>query len=202
MEEYSVPAQPCSAELEIKRSRFIAYLQPASDRSQALAALQTVREQHPQARHVCWAYIAGSPTTTVRSMSDDGEPSGTAGRPMLAVLEHSGLGEVIVAVVRYFGGIKLGMGGLQRAYSDAVSLVLADCTVQTRLQLAAAVIRCGFAHEAQVRHLVEQLGGVVEGAQYAAGVTLPVLVPAAEKTVFTRDLASISSGAAICDWQR
>ena len=107
MDDFKTPAREHCAELEIKRSRFIALVDSAKDREQALQFLQQVRQQHPQARHVCWAYIAGSPQTTVRSMSDDGEPSGTAGRPMLSVLEHSEMGEVVVAVVRYFGGIKL-----------------------------------------------------------------------------------------------
>ncbi|MDO6805248.1 YigZ family protein, partial [Wenyingzhuangia sp. 1_MG-2023] len=109
---YAVPVTPTPhiSELEIKRSQFITFVGQASDRAAAEAFIRSVRQLHPQARHVCWAYIAGAPDTTVMSMSDDGEPSGTAGRPMLKVLQHSGLGEIVVAVVRYFGGIKLGTG--------------------------------------------------------------------------------------------
>lgn len=112
------------SELVVKRSQFLAFVGNVADRQQADAFVKRLRMQHPQANHVCWAYIAGSPDSTERSMSDDGEPSGTAGMPMLKVLQHSGLGDVVVAIVRYFGGTKLGTGGLQRAYSDAVSQVL------------------------------------------------------------------------------
>ncbi len=200
MDDYITPAQGHSAQLEIKRSRFIALVDSAKDREQALQFLQHVRQQHPQARHVCWAYIAGSPQTTVRSMSDDGEPSGTAGRPMLSVLEHSAMGEVVVAVVRYFGGIKLGTGGLQRAYSDAVSLVLADCPVQTRKHLSAVLVECDFAVEAAVRRLVVQFEGQVSDANYGQAVRLSVSIAAQHKASFSTALASATAGGARCWW--
>ena len=119
--DFFTPAALHTEELSIKKSRFITCVGPACNRDQAEHFIRQMRLQHPQASHVCWAYIAGAPETTIMSMSDDGEPSGSAGRPMLNVLMHSGLGEVVATVVRYFGGTKLGIGGLQRAYSQAVS---------------------------------------------------------------------------------
>lgn len=132
-------------ELEVKRSKFLTLANNASTRQEADDFIRSLRQQHPQANHVCWAYIAGGPTTTIRSMSDDGEPSGTAGMPMLKILEHSGYGDIVVAVVRYFGGTKLGTGGLQRAYSDAVSQVLAD--LPTKIKVSRTILKLSYDYE-------------------------------------------------------
>lgn len=152
---YPVPAAPCHTSMEIKRSRFLTFVERASSRDDAEAFLHSVRSRFPDAGHVCWAYIAGAPDTTVKSMSDDGEPSGTAGRPMLNALQHSGLGEIVVAVVRYFGGIKLGTGGLQRAYADAVVQALAELTTRERVPRVAVVIHFDYALESTVRNLMD-----------------------------------------------
>lgn len=151
---YSVPGEPRQYDFEIKRSRFLTRLGRASSRDEAEAFIRAVREQFPDARHVCWAYIAGAPDTTVMSMSDDGEPSGTAGRPMLNALQHSGIGEVVVAVVRYFGGIKLGTGGLQRAYGDAVTGVLAGLPLLELVPRKTLIIHYDYALESAVRNLI------------------------------------------------
>jgi uncharacterized YigZ family protein len=111
---------PAHHELLIKKSRFIACVQPMTDRASAQAVVAGLRAQHPQAAHVCWALLAGGQSAAV----DDGEPSGTAGRPMLDVLRHQDLEGVLATVVRYFGGIKLGAGGLVRAYTDSVAQAL------------------------------------------------------------------------------
>jgi len=107
-------------ELIIKKSRFIACVQPMSDRAAAQAVVAGLRAAHPGAAHVCWALLAGGQSAAV----DDGEPSGTAGRPMLDVLRHQDLEGVLATVVRYFGGVKLGAGGLVRAYTDSVAQAL------------------------------------------------------------------------------
>lgn len=107
-------------ELVIKKSRFLACVQPVSDRPSAQAIVQELWQEHPTATHICWALLAGGQSAAV----DDGEPSGTAGRPMLEVLRHQDLNNVLATVVRYYGGIKLGAGGLVRAYTDAVAQTL------------------------------------------------------------------------------
>lgn len=107
-------------ELIIKKSRFICCVQPMQDRPTAQAVVDALRKEHPGAAHVCWALLAGGQSAAV----DDGEPSGTAGRPMLEVLRHQELEGVLATVVRYFGGIKLGAGGLVRAYTDSVAQTL------------------------------------------------------------------------------
>ncbi|MBV2263288.1 MAG: YigZ family protein, partial [Thauera sp.] len=108
-------AAPVHSERIIKKSRFIGCVQPMSDRAGAQKVVAALWDEHPGARHVCWALLAGGQSAAV----DDGEPSGTAGRPMLDVLRHQDLEGVLATVVRYFGGVKLGAGGLVRAYTDA-----------------------------------------------------------------------------------
>jgi uncharacterized YigZ family protein len=115
---------PVHHELVIKKSRFLASVQPVQNRTEAQAIVQQLKLAHPDAVHVCWAMLAGGDSAA----QDDGEPSGTAGRPMMEVLRHQDLEGVLATVVRYFGGVKLGAGGLVRAYTDAVaqSLLLAE----------------------------------------------------------------------------
>jgi uncharacterized YigZ family protein len=113
-------AQPARNELLIKKSRFIACVQAVPDRAAAQAVVAQLRAEHPDATHVCWALLAGGQSAAV----DDGEPGGTAGRPMLEVLRRQDLDGVLATVVRYFGGVKLGAGGLLRAYTDAVAQAL------------------------------------------------------------------------------
>ncbi len=122
---YRIPAQNVMDEQIIKKSRFITYIQRVENRQQALEFIENIKQQHPDARHHCWAYIAGHPTaTTAIAFSDDGEPQGTAGKPILNVLQHRQIGEIALVVVRYFGGIKLGAGGLVRAYSSSAHLAV------------------------------------------------------------------------------
>jgi uncharacterized YigZ family protein len=131
---YPIPAQPTQVEQTIKRSRFISDIAHAPTRAAAVAFIQLVKTRQPEARHHCWAYIAGHPEHSVeRASSDDGEPQGTAGKPMLNVLQHKGIGEVVVVVSRYFGGIKLGAGGLVRAYSSAVQQAMDALTLTQRV---------------------------------------------------------------------
>lgn len=118
------------SELTIKKSRFIGCVQPMADRSAAIAQVNALRQQHPGAAHVCWALLAGGQSAA----NDDGEPSGTAGRPMLEVMRHQHLDGVLATVVRYFGGIKLGAGGLVRAYTDAVAQAVLLAHEQQLLQ--------------------------------------------------------------------
>lgn len=111
---------PVHSELLIRKSRFLGCVQPVADRAAAQAVVARLRGEHPGAAHVCWALLAGGQSAA----NDDGEPGGTAGRPMLEVLRHQELEGVLATVVRYFGGVKLGAGGLVRAYSDAVARAL------------------------------------------------------------------------------
>ena len=174
---FKVPAQMVDTEQVIKKSRFIGWAAPADTREAALAWLGKARQQYPDARHHCWAYLLGGSTgATQAAANDDGEPSGTAGKPILNVIQHKGIGNVVVIVTRYFGGVKLGAGGLVRAYSGAAEAVLSQTPVievrpQTRCQ-----VDCEFASEQVVRHFLEQHGGVIEGVTYHQGVSLEIVL--------------------------
>ncbi|MBT4096385.1 MAG: YigZ family protein [Gemmatimonadetes bacterium] len=122
---YQVPTAEASVEIEVKRSRFIGFAASAPTVEAARAFIDSVRRRYPDASHHVYAFEVGHGATITHGMSDDGEPSGTAGRPALVVVEHDELGDVVVVVVRYFGGTKLGTGGLVRAYTQAVQQVLA-----------------------------------------------------------------------------
>lgn len=125
-------------EIEIKRSRFITFIAHTPDPTSAQRFIATIQTRHPKANHNCWAHIAGDRTdSNCWHSSDDGEPKGTAGKPMLNVLEHSNLCEITVVVTRYFGGIKLGAGGLVRAYSQAVQDALNLLPVTEKIPLIA-----------------------------------------------------------------
>ena len=142
---------PVHHELVIKKSRFIACVQPMADRAAAQAVVAELWAEHPGAAHVCWALLAGGQSAAV----DDGEPSGTAGRPMLDVLRHQDLEGVLATVVRYFGGVKLGAGGLVRAYTDSVAQAL--LTAQKVAIIRQQTLRCTapYALEGLVRREVD-----------------------------------------------
>ncbi|MGB0664935.1 MAG: YigZ family protein [Pontibacterium sp.] len=194
--QYPVPAGPAEFELVIKRSQFITYSGRASNREEAEAFIRDLRERYPDARHVCWAYIAGAPNTTVMSMSDDGEPSGTAGRPMLNVLQHSGIGEIVVAVVRYFGGIKLGTGGLQRAYADAVLGVLEAQPLVTKIPRTAFVIDYDYSLDNSVRHILSGFDVEQPDYQYDARVSMSGWVDTAQAQTLVEQITNVTAGAA------
>lgn len=170
-------ASPVEAEIEIRKSRFIALAIPVADREAAMAVLQSLRAQHPTATHVCWALLAGGQS----GMSDDGEPSGTAGRPILEVLRHHDLDGVLAAVVRYYGGVKLGAGGLVRAYTDAIAVALKDAQRVERIAYATLTVDVDYADEPRVRRWLEQSaadGCSLVDTQYGALARLVIRLPA------------------------
>lgn len=155
---YKKPKGRALAELEIKRSRFIAIAAPVANVTECQQFIQSVREEYPDARHHCTAFIAGAPDNTqCYGMSDDGEPSGTAGKPMFNVVSHSGLGQLVVVIVRYFGGIKLGTGGLVKAYSQATQMVLDELELIEVRPKYGVLIEADYAFESDIRHWLQQL---------------------------------------------
>ena len=151
------------SELNIKKSRFIACVQPVPDRATALTIVSSLRGQHPGATHVCWALMAGGHSAAV----DDGEPSGTAGRPMLEVLRHQDLEGVLATVVRYYGGIQLGAGGLVRAYTDCVAQALKDATKVPIVKVRRMYCSVPYALEGLLRREIEAAGGALQGVQHS-----------------------------------
>lgn len=149
-------------ELVIKKSRFIACIQPVADRASAQAVVQQLWAQHPDAAHICWALLAGGQSAAV----DDGEPSGTAGRPMLEVLRHHDLEGVLATVVRYFGGVKLGAGGLVRAYTDAVAQALQRAEKVPLRRLCTQQCAVPYALEGWMRRQLEQSAAVLLAVEH------------------------------------
>lgn len=175
--DYPIPAGFLERETEVKKSRFIARVVPVASREEVKTWLAQARVDHPDARHICWAYQIGQPGAAAEAaMNDDGEPSGTAGKPILGVIQHKDMGDVLVMVIRYFGGIKLGAGGLVRAYAGAAESVLAEVRRVVQKPLERLQVVMGFADEQPLRHWCEGNQGSIEQVEYGAAVTVTVEV--------------------------
>jgi uncharacterized YigZ family protein len=159
-------AAPVHSEVLIKKSRFIACVQPVADRALAQQVVAALRAQHPGAAHVCWALLAGGQSAAV----DDGEPSGTAGRPMLDVLRHQDLDGVLATVVRYFGGVKLGAGGLVRAYTDGVAQALLKAAKVPIVRLQRLRCSVPYSLEGFVRREIDNAGASLDSVRHEAEV--------------------------------
>ncbi|QGT79484.1 YigZ family protein [Guyparkeria halophila] len=188
---YVTPATTIERELEVKKSRFIARAGPVADRRAALAFVDSMKTDYPDARHHCWAYLVGNPDTAASAaMSDDGEPSGTAGKPILNVIQHKGIGDVIVVVTRYFGGVKLGAGGLVRAYAGATQQALADLPLDAHRPQQGFDLAFDFADEQPLRHWAEQHGAQLQSIDYGNRVTARLDVPVEQVEAFQAFLGS------------
>jgi uncharacterized YigZ family protein len=163
------------AEIEIKRSRFIAAVCPVANEEAALAFIEGVRREHRKANHNVYAYTIGPEGTLVR-FSDDGEPGGTAGRPVLDVIERERLLDTVVVVTRYFGGIKLGAGGLVRAYGQTAKAGIDAAGVLKRVLFGRLTVSIDYEWLGQIQHLLQAGGHLVASADYADKVALSVLV--------------------------
>ncbi|SKC87402.1 uncharacterized protein, YigZ family [Burkholderia sp. CF099] len=192
MPTFTLPSA-LQAELDIRKSRFIAYAIPVADRDAAMGELRRLREAHPTATHVCWALLAGGQS----GMSDDGEPSGTAGRPILEVLRHHDLDGVLAAVVRYYGGVKLGAGGLVRAYTDAIATALQDAPRVERIALASLQVEIGYPDEARVRRWIEQENYALEASAYDMNVQLTIRMPVTAIDAAREALRDMTQGRAV-----
>ncbi len=161
-------ARPVDSELLIKKSRFIGRVEPVADRVTAQRIVAELRAQHPDAAHVCWALLAGGHSAAV----DDGEPSGTAGRPMLDVLRHQDLEGVLATVVRYFGGVKLGAGGLVRAYTDCIAQALKSADKVAIIRQRTLKCAIPYALEGLLRREIEAAGGALQDVQHKDSVEM------------------------------
>ena len=193
MTEYLVPAGSGRGEYTEKRSRFIGRIWPVESEQAALEHLAAVRKEHYDARHNCFAYIIRE-SGTIR-YGDDGEPQGTAGQPILAVLSGAGLTNACCTVTRYFGGVLLGTGGLVRAYTAAAKAALADAGIERMAQWQCVRIPCPYPLFERVKRLLEQHEAVLEDTDYGADVTLRALVRADRAAAFREALREMSAGA-------
>ncbi len=195
MPRYRVPARIHRVEEVVQRSRFITTAARAPDADAAHAFVQTIRDEFPDATHHCWAFVAGPPgSTTHIGMSDDGEPHGTAGKPMLTTLLHGGVGEIVVVCARWFGGVKLGTGGLSRSYSGGVKLVLESLTTEERVDRIRVEVTVGYAEVDALQRLMAGMEVVVEREEYGAAVRYVCAVPEPALAGFRRALGDLTRG--------
>jgi uncharacterized YigZ family protein len=195
---YSVPAGEHRTREEISRSRFVTTLAPAPTTEAAHAFVARVRAEFPDATHNCWAFVVGPPGSTGRvGMSDDGEPHGTAGRPMLTALLHSGVGDVAAVVTRYYGGTKLGTGGLARAYAGGVTGALATLATVERVTWVRLHAVVGYDAVSAAQQLLAAHDGRVAAETYAADVRYDLELPEGSADAFARALRDATRGRAL-----
>lgn len=191
MTEYYIPTQASQTELVEKRSRFIGQVWPAASEEEARARIEETKKKHYDARHNCWCYIIQDGPVRY---SDDGEPQGTAGQPMLNVFQREGVVNVVCVVTRYFGGVLLGAGGLVRAYTQSAKDALDAAGISVVRRWVAMEVPCTYAQFEGMRREVESFGGVVEQVDYGADVVLSTLLPEERAAEFAARLVEVSAG--------
>lgn len=175
---FNTLAQPAEYTYEVKRSQFIARAWSVTTKEEGFEHFDQIKKSFPDARHYCWAYLLGDPEQALTAgFNDDGEPGGTAGKPMLHVLTQRKIGNVFAVVVRYFGGIKLGAGGLTRAYGHAISGAIDLASLQPVIPHDTLLISTTYPLEDRVRNIIKQFGLQVEEAQYSESVALTCQCP-------------------------
>ncbi|HQY92359.1 MAG: YigZ family protein [Caldilinea sp.] len=199
-DRYLTPAAMQRVEEEIKRSRFVTTLAHAPTLEAARACIAGVRDEFPTASHNCWAYVVGPPGSTSQiGMSDDGEPHGSAGRPMLTVLLHAGVGDIVAVVTRYFGGTLLGVGGLVRAYSGGVQLALATLPTVERVPTALLDVVIDYAAITPFQRLAPDFEAVLVHQEFGLDASYRVKLPLSRIDAFRTALAELTNGQALVE---
>ena len=192
---YDVPQGQCRVEQVVQRSRFVTTVARASSPEMARAFVQSIRAEFPDATHHCWAFQTGPPGSTAQvGMSDAGEPHGTAGKPMLTVLLHSGVGEIVAVCTRYYGGVKLGTGGLSRAYAGGVSAALETLTTERKVERIRLTLHAGYEHVDAVRRVAGIHAAVIRQEQFGTEVTFELDVPVSGQSALVEAIYDITKG--------
>lgn len=191
MAGYLVPLGEAQAEYVEKRSRFIGHIWPVNSEEEARSHIEATRKLHRDARHNCWCYRLGS---GVERYSDDGEPQGTAGVPMLGVFQKAGITDLCCVVTRYFGGVLLGAGGLVRAYTQSAKDALDAAGVGELCPWLRLTLPCPYPLFEQVKLLCAQNGGVVEGLDYGDAVSMALRFPKEAAERFSAQLTELTAG--------
>ena len=192
---YPIPAQRFRTEIEVERSRFIATVQEVTSPEAAQAFVAELKAEFADANHNCWAYLVGPPGSSDRiGLSDDGEPHGVAGKPMLTTLQHSGLGDTAVVVTRYFGGIKLGKGGMVRAYTAAVQAALEQLPRSRRIDWAYLTIRFDYNLLTSLQRRFADFEAEELASCYADKVSLELRLPQEKLPAFEKMFTDLSAG--------
>lgn len=189
-----VPERRTSSEIEIKNSRFIAIAEQAASRDEVKHIVETQWKEDPGADHIVWAFQSGS-RGDIFGMSDDGEPKGTAGRPVMEVIRGSGISDLLVMVIRYFGGTKLGTGGLVKAYTQAASEVLAKLPTDKRISRLPFRLSIAYSPYQRAREALESLGAKIEHETFASEVTIEGTIPEESRPDAEKTVADLTSGA-------
>lgn len=202
-QSYSIPnlapGEWHESELVIRRSRFLTHIAKVSSTAEARLAIDEIRTRHADATHNCWAFNAGQPDSTAQvGANDDGEPHGTAGRPMLGILLHSGIGNLCCVVTRWFGGIKLGTGGLVRAYQDSTSKCLETLPVTLLVSQSLLALELHYTDNDRVRRLLAQHGASIREENYGANIRITLTLPCLAVEQFSLDIAHATCGRALC----
>ena len=191
---YSIPLAEIRRQRTVANSRFMATLAPAFTAEEARAFISRIRREFRDATHNVPAYIIGGGNTTTEFCSDDGEPAGTAGKPALAVLRGSGLGDVVVVVTRYFGGTLLGTGGLVKAYTESTQMVVNGVGRGRRVSVYVVTLAIPYQLLERVRSLGASQNGDIVGEDYAADITITMRIPIATFETFQKELRELSAG--------
>ena len=194
MSGFRVPFQSSETEFTEKRSRFIGHLLPVKTEEQAREFIGQMKKKYYDARHNCWCYLIGD---SVVRYSDDGEPQGTAGQPMLNVFQREEVTNVVCVVTRYFGGILLGAGGLVRAYTQSAKDALDAAGISVVRRWTQVTLTVPYSLFERVKLEAESLGGVLGEPEYAAEVTMPVLLPEEKVKSFTQRITEITAGGVV-----
>lgn len=191
MKEYFIPTGPGDAEYVEKRSRFLGKVRHVETEEEARAFIESMKKQYHDARHNCWCYLLRD---GVLRYSDDGEPQGTAGQPMLGVFQKEGVTDLVCVVTRYFGGVLLGAGGLCRAYTRSAKDALDAAGISIVRRWVELCLPCPYSLYARLSQEAEAIGGVVTDTRFAADVTLTLLLPEGTEEQFQRRLSDLSAG--------
>ena len=196
MEPYFIPTAYCEVEMTEKRSRFIGRIWHVESEEEARRHIQETGKYYHDARHTCWCYSLRE--SGAERYSDDGEPQGTAGQPMLELFRKKGIQNYCCTVTRYFGGILLGTGGLVRAYSQTAGLALEQSGISIVRRWHVVETECSYGLFERVRLQAEECGGRIENTEFGASVLLTVLIPEENSDEFCRKVTDLSAGQAYC----
>lgn len=192
---YHIPADFQRSETEVLRSRFITSVAMTASPEQALAFVARIKQEFPDANHNCWAYLIGPPGSSDKlGLSDDGEPHGAAGKPMLTVIQHANIGDIAVVVSRYFGGVKLGKGGMVKAYTQAVQVALEQLRVCEKIDWRELQANFDYCHLSSIKRLLPDFEAEIIERQFADQICLKLKLPAEQETKLRDHLTNLTAG--------
>ncbi len=188
-----IPIGNLKREIEIKKSRFIGIGCPISSPEEARVILKDLKKEYPDSRHICYAFVWGKNSTHM-GMSDDGEPNGTAGRPMLEVVKGSGYENILVAAVRYFGGIKLGTGGLVKAYTEITQLIIKNIAVEEYVEQIELYISLPYTLYEPIKKIINIFAGQINSEEFLSDIELKFSLPKNTEVEFNKKITDVSKG--------